>query len=305
MREDVVFQPVSGRAMPIYKGEVLRIMQEAGGQCVDFNCFNLHDYKEYMSVGHTRRQGIRVVEGDYVFSQASRSNLMMYILEMPATCITDLIGSRCSPELFEATWGFDLHTNCQDTLAECIGEYGLTPDNTHDSFNMWMYTGWDDRGRWHIRRNEGKAGDYVDLLAMMDVLAVPIVCGSGDITGISNFFLKPIRVQAFESSAETNALAEEHLDRWGRGQSQRTLEDHRIKEIQTELELVANPSYDPQFLNYPLDFQDLEMDLSAEDQDQIQRLVAKGMADDTEDAIRSMVMGWYLRNRSEPNPFSI
>ena len=53
---------------------------------------------------------------------------------------------------------------------------------------MWMNTGWDDRGRWDIRRNTGPQGDYVDLLALTDVLAVPIVCGSGDVTGISNFF---------------------------------------------------------------------------------------------------------------------
>lgn len=305
MREDILLQPVSGKALPIYKGEVLRIMQDAGGQCVDFNCFNLHDYKEAMSVGQMRRQGLRVVEGDYVLSAASRSNLLMYIQEMPTTCITDLIGSRCSPELFEVTWGYELHTNCQDTLAECIGEYGLTPDNTHDSFNMWMYTGWDDRGRWGIRRNEGKPGDYVDLLALMDVLAVPIVCGSGDITGISNFLLKPIRVQAFESSAETNALAEEHLDRWGRLRSQRTLADFRITDIRTKLELVSDPTYEPQFVNFPLQFQDIEIELSAEDYDQVRRLIAAGMADDDEDAIRSAMMQWYLRNRSEPNPFTI
>ena len=305
MREDILLQPVSGKALPMRKGEVLRIMQEVGGQCVDFDCFNLHDYKEYMSVGHMRRQGIRVVRGDYVLSAAPRSNLMMYIQEMPESCITDLIGSRCSPEMYEAAWGYEIHTNCQDTLAESIGEYGLTPDDTHDSFNMWMYTGWDDRGRWGIRRNEGKPGDYVDLIALMDVLAVPIVCGSGDITGISNFFLKPIRVQAFESSDETVALADEHLDRWGNLRAQRTVDDFRVKDIRTELELVSDPSYDPRFINYPLKFHDLEVELPAEDYEQVRRLVAVGMADDDEEAIRSAVMQWYLRNRSEPNPFTV
>ena len=47
---------------------------------------------------------------------------MMWIAEMEETCVTDLIGSRCSADLFEATWGFEAHTNCQDTLAESIGE---------------------------------------------------------------------------------------------------------------------------------------------------------------------------------------
>jgi len=36
-RDDFVLQPVTGKAIPLYKGEVLRITQEVGGQCVDFN----------------------------------------------------------------------------------------------------------------------------------------------------------------------------------------------------------------------------------------------------------------------------
>ena len=45
-REDFVLEPIEGRALPVLKGEVLRIEQIRGGQCVDFNAYNLHDYKE-------------------------------------------------------------------------------------------------------------------------------------------------------------------------------------------------------------------------------------------------------------------
>ena len=45
-RFDLVLQPISGKAVPVYAGEVLRIIQVEGEQCVDFNAFNLHDYKE-------------------------------------------------------------------------------------------------------------------------------------------------------------------------------------------------------------------------------------------------------------------
>lgn len=303
MRENFVLEPVSGKALPVYKGEVLRIIQEVGGECVDFNCFNLHDYKEAMSVGHMRRQAFRIRKGDYVLSAPPRSGLMMLILEMPETCVTDLIGSRCSPELFEAAWGFEKHTNCQDTLAEAIGEYGLSPDDTHDSFNMWMNTGWNDIGRMEIRRNTGKKGDYVDLLAFMDVLTVPIVCGSGDITGISNFFLKPIRVQVFRSSAETQAIGQEHVSRFGRYKNQRSLSDFRVKAIRTERELTRDPNYKPQYVNFPLQMRKIEVELTPEDYEQVKRLKDRGYVDDDEDAIRSAVMGWYLRNRSEPTPF--
>ena len=303
-REDFVMQPVSGKALPVYEGETIRIVQEVGGQCVDFNCFNLHDYKEYMSVGHMRRQGIRVVKGDYVLSAPPRSGLMMWIAEMAETCVTDLIGSRCSPDLFEATWGFESHTNCQDTLAESIGEYGLSPDDTHDSFNMWMNTGWDDRGRWDIRRNTGPKGDFVDLLALKDVLAVPIVCGSGDVTGISNFSLKPIRVQVFEKSAETERIVNAHHDRFGKLKGQRSPDQYRIKDIKATRELTRDPDYEPQFVNYPLRFEDIEVQLTQEDRRDLERMKALGKAENDGDGIRYAVFTWYTATRSEPNPFS-
>ena len=49
-----VLQPGTGKAIELRKGQVLRIEQVEGGQCVDFNCFNLHDYKESMHTGRTR-----------------------------------------------------------------------------------------------------------------------------------------------------------------------------------------------------------------------------------------------------------
>ena len=68
----------------------------------------------------------------------------------------------------------------------------------HDSFNMWMHTIWD--GSFFPIRN---VGPHVDLLALMDVLAVPITCGSGDLGQISNFGFKPFQVQVFDASDET------------------------------------------------------------------------------------------------------
>jgi len=41
-------QPGTGKALEVRAGQILRIEQTKGAQCVDFNCFNLHDYKEAM-----------------------------------------------------------------------------------------------------------------------------------------------------------------------------------------------------------------------------------------------------------------
>ena len=87
-RFEIVLQPVSGKALPVYKGEVLRISQITGGQCVDFNCFNLNDYKEYMSVGHMRRESFRIAPDRFIWSNPPRYRPMMKILAMSPTCVT-------------------------------------------------------------------------------------------------------------------------------------------------------------------------------------------------------------------------
>jgi Uncharacterized conserved protein len=134
-RFDLVLQPISGKAVPVYAGEVLRIIQVEGEQCVDFNAFNLHDYKERMDVGCSRGStGFRPKKGDILSSNPPRYRPMIGILEMSPTCQTDVLGRTCHATLFEMYFGLERHTNCQDTIAEAISEYGLTPDDVHDSF---------------------------------------------------------------------------------------------------------------------------------------------------------------------------
>lgn len=299
-RYERVLQPVSGKAVPVYKGEVLRITLVEGPQCVDFNCFNLHDYMESMSVGHMRRGSFRVRKGDPVWSKPPRFSPMMAVLEMAETCVTDLLGARCHATQFERERGFvKTHTNCQDTFAEAIGEYGLTPDDVHDSFNMWMNTGWDYAGNYiPYVRNIGKKGDFVDLLALMDVLAVPIVCGSGDLGNTSNYFYRPIKIEIFERSEQTDKLTGAYLKRHTGYKNQRKLEDFRVKEIRTERELKPVPGYEAHFLNYPLKIQPITIDLTEEDYRNVKGLKLRGLGKDDEDAVRTAVMSWYTRNRT-------
>lgn len=296
-RFDLTLQPVSGKAVPVYKGEVLRITQLEGEQCVDFNCFNVHDYKEHMSVGHLRREGFRTAEGGIIWSNPPRYRPMMKIVHMPPSCVTDLQGARCSAVLFEVHYGIDDHPNCQDTLAEAIGEYGLTPDDVHDSLNMWMNTEWDHIG-YYTTWNTGRPGDAVDLLALMDVLAVPVICGSGNLWVTSNFSYKPIRLEVFEPSPETVALAEQEWRTHCNLKTQRTVEDFRVNRILTEPVLKADPGYRRAFLNYPIEWKEIDVVFTSEEFRKV--WTYRGTLGDTdEEVVRTLFFHWYLDNRKK------
>jgi uncharacterized protein YcgI (DUF1989 family) len=297
-RYDLTLHPISGKALPVYRGEVLRSVQVGGEQCVDFNCFNLHDYQERMSVGHMRLQGFRVKQGHVVISIPPYYRPMLAILHMAETCVTDLVGSRCDATLGEREYGLEHRTNCQDTLAESIGEYGLTPDDVHDSFNMWMHTVWDDVGFFPLRA-VGPPGDYVDLLALMDVLAVPVTCGSGDIGQISNFGFKPIQVQVFEASADTLNLGGGYVDQLSGMKNQLTPEQFRVREIRAERELRPEPGYVPAYRAYPIVRTEIDVDLPSDAAEDIARLRGR-LGETDEEVVRAAFMLWYQQNRAKP-----
>ena len=292
-RLDLVLRPISGKALPVHAGEVIRITQVEGEQCVDFNAFNLHDYKERMDVGASRGStGFRPAKGDILTSNPPRFRPMLGILEMSPTCRTDILGRTCHATLYEMTFGLELHTNCQDTLAESIGEYGLTPDDVHDSFNMWMNTEWTAAGRMWTVANTGRPGDFVDLVAFFDLLAVPATCGSGDIRWTSNFSFKPVRIQVFGASTETRALVARIQARYGRFRNQRSVDQFRVTAIKTERALRPVPGWSPQFVNFPIQVEDLTVRLDRAAYQKAVSLQAEGFGRDVGDVVRRGVMLW-------------
>jgi uncharacterized protein YcgI (DUF1989 family) len=301
VRYEKVLEPVTGKAVPVMAGETLHMTLVEGVQCFDFNCFSLHDYKEAMSVGHMRRTGFRARKGSIIWSKPPRYSPMMVIAELPPTCMTDLLAARCHAVQFEKERGYPgTHTNCQDTLSESIAEYGLTPDDVHDSLNFWVNTGWDDLGNFQVntRRNPARKGDEVVLLALMDVLAVPVVCGSGDVGATSNFFLRPVQIQIREATAGTQAAADKIRSQHTGYRNQRKPEQFKVSAIRTERELAPDPNFVPKFVNTPMKVEEIAVELDGEDRKFLDAMIKRGLAEDAEDAIRSSVMGWYVRNRT-------
>lgn len=296
-----VLQPVTGRALPMKAGQTLHITLVEGPQCVDFNCFNLNDYRERMSVGHMRRTGFRAHKGSVIWSNPPRYNPMMIILDKPDTCVTDLLGARCHATQFEKERGYPgTHTNCQDTLAEAAAEYGLTPDDVHDSLNFWMNTGWDDNGTYipNVRRNTGQVGDTVVLMALMDVLAVPNVCGSGDVSNTSNFWFRPVKIEVRDATENTTAITEKMLEKHTGFINQRSPDEFKVKHRQLDRTCRRDPNYKPEYVNFPLLIEEFEFDLTATDLANIGALIRRKQGSDVEDAFRSAVMNWHARHRT-------
>ncbi|UJW85703.1 DUF1989 domain-containing protein [Devosia sp. SL43] len=285
---ELVLEPGTGKAIELLAGQILRIEQVEGGQCVDFNAFNLHDYKEFMHCGRTRTvHGFNPSQGTFLWSQPPRERAMLYILE-DTYGRNDVLFPRCSAYLYESAYGFDAHTNCHDIQSEAQREYGLTPDDVHDSFNFFMNTEVTLEGRASITRQTSKAGDYVDLLALVDVLAVPNVCGA-DIMRTSNFGLKPIKMTIFEATADDMAA----VPRTPVLKSQRTPADFRQPNIKADRELRRDTAYRPEFTNVPIVRQPVAVELTDDEAALFDAVKLPQYGDDDAQALRDLVFTWW------------
>jgi uncharacterized protein len=292
-RWEMTLEPITGKAVPVMRGEVLRIEQAKGGTCVDFNAFNLHDYKEFLDCGFTRSfQSFDPRKGEFIWTNAPRGRPMLGILEIAETCELDIVGHRCNRVFEELGWGLTEHANCQDTLAEAIREYRLTPDEVHDSFNLWMATTIDENGRRQFRWNPAKKGDRIDLLAMFDVLAAAVICGCGDLVGINNYTVTPIELEIYAVSPDTERLVDAVEGRWGRMESQVKTEDLADVPVLASRELEADPNYEPSYRPAPGTLT-LELELTDDERRILGGLIATGLYGRSEgEALRAAFMRW-------------
>jgi uncharacterized protein len=291
MREllsELILEPGTGKAVELHAGEILRIEQVEGGQCVDFNAFNLHDYKEFMHCGRTRTvHGFNPTEGAFLWSQPPRERALLYILK-DTVKRNDVLFPRCSAYLYESAYGFHDHTNCHDIQSEAQREYGLTPDDVHDSFNFFMNTEVGTDGRATITRQSSKAGDYVELLALSDVLAVPNVCGA-DVMRTSNFSLKAIALRVYRASgADLAAVPATPILH-----SQRTPAQFRQPNIKADRELYRDPDYVPAFTNVPIRKEPVAIDLTEQEVALFEQARLPLYGDDDGAALRDIVFTWW------------
>jgi len=74
-------QPGTGKAVRASRGQILRIEQIEGRNAFDFNCFNLHDYKEFMHCGRTARCTASIRARARSVSAPPRERALLYILD--------------------------------------------------------------------------------------------------------------------------------------------------------------------------------------------------------------------------------
>lgn len=188
--------PREAAAVRVPAGHVLRLATPEGAQVGDLNLFAARNLDERFYSGKTRAlHGSHVGVGDRLWScfpylrpmaTIVADTLDWYGVDSYGGRVHDVIGTRCDPYTGRLLGGGDYHHCCHSNLIRAlVRAEGLTlaeaEARVHDVLNVFMCTGFDrETGAYFMKASPARAGDYLDLLAEIDLLAVLSACPGGD-----------------------------------------------------------------------------------------------------------------------------
>ncbi len=174
--EDTVIAARASWSRVVEAGQNMRIIDLEGKQAVDFICFNAHDHEDRYAAADTmkiNKTGIFLNKGTVLYSV--RCNPMFTITE-DSCGRHDTIGGCCSAELNRFRYGKENETGCRENFLSEMAKVGMGNNDMAANVNFFMYVPVSADGDMDMGPSISKPGDYVDLRAEMDVLAVISNC---------------------------------------------------------------------------------------------------------------------------------
>jgi urea carboxylase-associated protein 1 len=191
--QDVVVPARGSWSGVLKKGQMMRIVDLEGKQAVDFLCYNAHNYEDRYAAADTMKinqRGIFLSTGTVLYS-VGLTPLFTIVAD---TCGKhDTIGGCCSAALNTFRYGVGYQHNCRDNFLAELKKYGMGPKDIPANVNFFMYVPIGENGEMDMGPSISKPGDYVDLRADSDVLAVISNCPQMN-NPVNGYNPTPIRI---------------------------------------------------------------------------------------------------------------
>ena len=175
IREDVIVPAREPWSTKMGQGEILRIIDLEGQQAVDLLCYNADDPADRYNAANTIKLNGNIYLGKDSGVWSVRARKLMTFIE--DTCGShDTLYGCCSVEIDDVRFGKNNGRGCQGNFEAELAKHGLGEKDVAANINLFMYVPVEESGDLAIAPGVSKAGDYVDLRAEMDVLAVLSNC---------------------------------------------------------------------------------------------------------------------------------
>ena len=166
----------SGMAVPVARGQKVKVINTHGEQVVDTWAFAQQDLREFMSMEHTRATltKMRPAIGDALYSNRRRP--ILTLIEDTSPGVHDTLIAACDDYRYGLLGCTEYHDNCTDNLAAALYRLGLTPPETPSPLNLFMNIPWEAGGGLAFAEPVSKEGDYVLFEANLDVIVAFSAC---------------------------------------------------------------------------------------------------------------------------------
>ena len=191
--------PGSAAALELQRGDVVRIEQLVGGQCVDLVAWSVQDARERLSAASTRAiAGISPGIGDALWSGPPYERPLLALITDSAPG-HDLLFPACSAREYAAA-GCAPEPSCVGVQAVSAAAWGLEMADLPDPLNLWLRSDVAAGGSLRWWSTPTVAGDRVELLALEPVLVIANPCVD-DVFGCSGLEPRPISVTSRRADA--------------------------------------------------------------------------------------------------------
>ncbi len=184
----------------VRKGQVLRIVDSHGQQAVDTLFYRADDFNERYSAQDTlREQGSAyVVEGTKLISNEGR---VMARIGANTGGVHDTSAGACSCESNTVRFGHHVKYQhaCRENFVMEVTKHGMSKRDIVPNINFFMNVPVEPGGNLAIVDGESKPGDYVELVAEMDILCVISNCPQIN-NPCNGFHPTPVRVLIWDAS---------------------------------------------------------------------------------------------------------
>lgn len=205
---DIVIPAGEGRALEVFRGQILRIYLVEGQQVGDLALINMHRHREHFHVGQTWARNVMLHKRSsraysHFYSNPPFETLLCSTVSDTVKDHFGCCGGRCTAQLLASRDGKMGARACQENLADALAGFGVAPEDIGDCFNVFMRVDLHADGGFTILVPDTRKGDYIDLRAEIDLLVGLSACPSA--TGpTNNYRAKPIGLMVYDPKEATD-----------------------------------------------------------------------------------------------------
>jgi uncharacterized protein len=170
----IVVDPGGSWGGILHAGEVVRFIDLEGQQAVDFLCYNAHDTRDRYNAANTMKmaENVFINAGTVLYGEYATELMRVTASSSPNH---DTIGGCCSVEMNFLRYGRRTHS-CRANFIHELSKFKMGESDIVANVNFFMSVPVRQDGHMAISESPSQAGDFVDVVALVDVIAVISNC---------------------------------------------------------------------------------------------------------------------------------